>query len=460
MAEENGQDERLYQDEVDYDEEEEEILDEDIIEDEVDDDDGMDGEIAVAEEEEGAGQGADQGKGQMLYIPGIGYIPLSSLGGLGQGLNLGGARQTQAAPNPEGEREWKGFGEMPLVTQQSIMDLAEALEEDEKKDLTILIIGKGGTGKSSTTNSLLNEKAANVLTFQQDNTRPIVYSRRAPSGFVLQVIDTPSLLDQDAVSEGRLEAVAKCIKDREVDAVLFLDRLDEYSVGTTDKALIEGVTRFFGPAIWTNTVLCFSRGDESSAPPGIDFYDHVAQRENQVKNAIASAGGVSANMASALIENSSRCPTNADGEKIVAGDVPWIADVLEKVVEVALNNAPYEYSPEAAQKASNPNRRRKWLIPLVLAAQIGAKFLLDKLLDDDGCKGDENGPFDSQTIKERRAELKEEKEERRREKQRKAAAASSSNPLADLDDDDDDDILPGNNNDDDDEWDDDDFADE
>lgn len=256
----------------------------------------------------------------------------------------------------------------------------------------------------------------------------------------------------------RLEAVAKCIKDREVDAVLFLDRLDEYSVGTTDKALIEGVTRFFGPSIWNNTVLCFSHGDESSAPPGIDFYDHVARREHQVKSAIASAGGVSGDMASALIENSSRCPTNADGEKIVAGDVPWIADVLEKVVEVALNNAPYEYSADEAQKASNPNRRRKWLIPLVLAAQIGAKFLLDKLLDDDGCKGDENGPFDSQTIKERRAELKEEKAERRREKQRKAA---SSSPLADLDDDDT--MLPGGgiNDDDNDAWDDDDdFADE
>eukprot|EP00889_Picochlorum_renovo_P002157 jgi/Picre1/29187/NNA_004580.t1 len=133
-------------------------------------------------------------------------------------------------------------------------------------------------------------------------------------------------------------------------------------------------------------------------------------------------------MASALIENSSRCPTNADGEKIVAGDVPWIADVLEKVVEVALNNAPYEYSPEAAQKASNPNRRRKWLIPLVLAAQIGAK------------------------TKRRKGREKKRKERK--------AAASSSNPLADLEDDDDDDILPGNNNDDDDEWDDDDFADE
>jgi len=216
----------------------------------------------------------------------------------------------------------------------------------------------------------------------------------------------------------RMEAVAKCIKDREVDAVIFLERLDEYSVGTVDKALIKGVTRFFGPAIWNNTVLCFSRGHESSAPPGVDFYDHVAKREQDVKRAIDAAGGSSADMACALIENSSRCPTNMDGEKIVAGDVPWLADVLEKVVEVALNVVPYEYSPEVAKKASNPNRRRKWLIPLVIAAQIGAKFLLDKLLDDDGCRGDENGPFDAQTIKERRAELQDEKKEKSKSKKK------------------------------------------
>jgi hypothetical protein len=87
--------------------------------------------------------------------------------------------------------------------------------------------------------------------------------------------------------------------------------------------------------------------------------------------------------------------------------------VLEKVVEVALNHLPYEYNEEVAKKKSNPNSRRKWLIPLVLAAQIGIKFLLDRVLDDDGCKGDENGPFDAQTVKERRQELKEEKSERK-----------------------------------------------
>lgn len=150
---------------------------------------------------EGTAGQPGEGKGQMLYIPGIGYIPLSSLGGL-PGLNLGGARQVQAAPNPEGEKEWKGLTDMPGVTQESIADLTQTLQDDDKDDLTILVLGKGGSGKSSTVNSLLNEKAANVLPFQQDTTRPIVFTRCAPSGFVLNVIDTPSLLDQDSVSEG------------------------------------------------------------------------------------------------------------------------------------------------------------------------------------------------------------------------------------------------------------------
>lgn len=381
----------------------------------------------------------------MLYIPGIGYIPLSSLGGL-PGLNLGGARQTQAAPNPEGERDWKGFTDMPAVTQQSIEDLALALQEDDKKDLTILVIGKGGAGKSSTINSILNESAASVLPFQQDSTRPIVYSRKAPigsDGFVLNIIDTPSLLDQDAVSEARLEAIAKSIKDKEIDAIIFLDRLDEYSVSRVDRAVIEGVTRFFGPAIWENTVLCFTRGSESSAPPGIDFYEHVATRETQVKNAIARSGGDASNMASALIENNSSCPTNPDGEKIVAGDVPWVIDVIEKVVEISMEKAPFEYSAEAAAKASNPNRRRKWLIPLILAAQVGIKLLLDRVMDDDGCRGDENGPFDAQTVKERRAELKEEREEERRNKQKATKVGGRDIDYSDDDNYNDDDSVLG-----------------
>ncbi|KAL4423018.1 hypothetical protein ABPG77_005498, partial [Micractinium sp. CCAP 211/92] len=94
------------------------------------------------------------------------------------------------------------------------------------------------------------------------------------------------------------------------------------------------------------------------------------------------------------------------------------------VAEVALNVQPFQHNAKAAAKASNPNRRRKWLIPLVLAAQVGLKLLLDRVMDEDGCRGDANGPFDEQTVRERREELKRDKEERRRKQERKKALAT------------------------------------
>lgn len=163
------------------------------------------------DEQQAAAGGGDAGGGgqPMLYIPGLGSIPLSSLGNI-PGLSLGGAGGARGGPGagalPEGEREWKGLKDFPNITQESIADLFGSLREDGagesgKDELTVLMLGKGGVGKSSTVNSLLNEKAANVASFQQDNAKPVVFSRRTDDGFLLTVIDTPSILDQDAVSE-------------------------------------------------------------------------------------------------------------------------------------------------------------------------------------------------------------------------------------------------------------------
>lgn len=169
---------------------------------------GRGGDNDGEEEGEGGG-GAGAGGQQMLYIPGLGYIPLASLGNI-PGLSLGGmggGRGAAAAGSvPDGEREWKGLSELPKITQDSIADLFGSLRDDAageegKSELTVLMLGKGGVGKSSTVNSLLNERAANVASFQPDNPKPVVFSRRSSDGFLLTVIDTPSLLDQDTVSE-------------------------------------------------------------------------------------------------------------------------------------------------------------------------------------------------------------------------------------------------------------------
>ena len=72
--------------------------------------------------------------------------------------------------------------------------------------------GKGGVGKSSTVNSLLGERAANVAALQSDVARPQVIAR-ATDGFTLTLIDTPGLLEADAVSDAvrRLQPLRCCL---------------------------------------------------------------------------------------------------------------------------------------------------------------------------------------------------------------------------------------------------------
>ena len=72
--------------------------------------------------------------------------------------------------------------------------------------------GKGGVGKSSTANLLLGERVANVAALQSDVARPQVIARSA-DGFTLTLIDTPGLLEADAVSDAvrLLQAALLCM---------------------------------------------------------------------------------------------------------------------------------------------------------------------------------------------------------------------------------------------------------
>ena len=73
---------------------------------------------------------------------------------------------------------------------------------------------------------------------------------RSASGFTLRVIDTPGLLDGDTVNEEALNVVCGFLADKEVDAVLFVDRLDTYRLSTLDHQIIETLTARFGPLLW------------------------------------------------------------------------------------------------------------------------------------------------------------------------------------------------------------------
>lgn len=78
--------------------------------------------ISADDEDDAAGAGPNgaaggQGQGQMLYIPGLGYIPLSSLGnipGLTMGRQGAAGPQAAAAAPIETEKEWTTLEDFPV----------------------------------------------------------------------------------------------------------------------------------------------------------------------------------------------------------------------------------------------------------------------------------------------------------------------------------------------------------
>jgi tRNA U34 5-carboxymethylaminomethyl modifying GTPase MnmE/TrmE len=116
------------------------------------------------------------------------------------------------------------------------------------RQLTVLLLGKGGVGKSSLVNALLGERAAAVSAFklQADTESTVRFVRQVAlggaggdeEGFRLTLIDTCGLEDPeagDAVSYGALQRIAEDVKGTPIDAVLLVDRLDLYRVEPLDK---------------------------------------------------------------------------------------------------------------------------------------------------------------------------------------------------------------------------------
>lgn len=90
-----------------------------------------------------------------------------------------------------------------------------------------------------------------------------MYSRKA-AGFILNIIDTSSLMAQGGPDEVALSLLSEFLSDgKKVDVVLYLDRLDLYRVESRDKQSMDALTRVLGPEIWNKACITLTRGQVS-----------------------------------------------------------------------------------------------------------------------------------------------------------------------------------------------------
>ncbi|KAL0304003.1 UNVERIFIED_CONTAM: Translocase of chloroplast [Sesamum radiatum] len=274
-------------------------------------------------------------------------------------------------------KEWSAIQQFPAATQEKLVDLLAKLKNQNVDSLTILVMGKGGVGKSSTVNSVVGERVVTVSCFQIENPRPVMVSR-SRSGFTLNIIDTPGIVEGGYVSRQVLDntksLLGRLLLTKTIDVLLYVDRLDAYRVDDLDKQVVKAITDSFGKEIWHKAVVVLTHA-QISPPDTLSYEEFFSKRSESILKCIRQGARISKREAQnfaipvALVENSGRCNKNEHDEKILPTGTPWIPNLVHTITDLALNGKGGLVIDQKLIEGPNANDRGKLYIPLILALQ-------------------------------------------------------------------------------------------
>ena len=174
---------------------------------------------------------------------------------------------------------------------------AQALGSQSSHTVTILVIGRTGSGKSTLINNILGRDIAPVGHKLSPKTRTVSVYEEEISGASVTACDTPGLRDALDKEEDYMDKIKVSCGDP--DLVLFCQSMDNARWQSDDTEAVKIVTDHLGKDIWKNSVLVLTRADklvDSDMPRNYskkqinDFKQKISEFVNMFHDALSKAG--------------------------------------------------------------------------------------------------------------------------------------------------------------------------